>query len=268
MEGLIRLLGRVLMAVCAAAVLSSLATVGDAFAQTQSREQACRENANSELCICWNVNVAHTQWMLMEEMTTPGGRRVARVGTPLRELSLRGYLHDVIFEQRQFPDEPDKFKEVVSGQYAGDRPAVSAPGVVPAVFPFFMTLNVEGAVGRDYEISPRLVENKNYKRDCAFTFLEEDLRRIWQIAGMVVGALLTITVSWAGVVHMQETASGNSLARTRMIITRAIVGAIIVGGCYIIIDAINVELFGMADFWWTQEGQLFEGIIYQTPKDP
>ena len=64
---------------------------------------------------------------------------------------------------------------------------------------------------------------------------------------------------------MQETASGNSYARTRTILARAFVGAVIVGGCYIIVDAINVELFGVAEFWWTHEGALYDGRIHASP---
>lgn len=270
-----------------AVVVVMLAGPGTALAQqggvalANTQEEACRQNRNSERCICWNVGKASHEWVMAVEVKTRTGQSVAWKGTTLASLYLRNMMHPdhtLTYVPKQYPDESDRFQD--SDGFLSDKGERITPvpedwEVQPrfAKFGFNGSLNVEVAgsdpwpgsgTGAGWPVAQGLVRNENYKRDCAFTYLEEDLRRLWQIAGMVVGALLMITVAWAGVVHMQETASGNSYARTRNILVRAFVGAILVGGLYIVVDAINIQLFGMADFWWTQEGRLYEGIIYET----
>ena len=258
--------------------------VGTVVNSPNTREAECRVNRNSERCICWNVNVSNTEWVMAEavvyrkkdELGVEGpARGLAQLGTPLRYLYLRGYTEGLVFLPAQYADENDTFQGEPIDTRGVDPIARST--ALPEANPSWLRFRFRLADGTDvgppwddvvrpgWKVSKNLLYNEDYKRDCAFTYLEEDLRRMWQIAGLVVGALLSITVAWAGVVHMQETASGNSYARTRTILARAFVGAIIVGGCYIIVDAINVELFGVADFWWTHEGALYDGLIHASP---
>ncbi len=254
------MLGLVLALVGSGTVLAQ--SGGTVHGSGNSREQECRINRNSERCICWNVNIANTEWVMAEPVVYKG-RPLAYIGTPLRSLYLKGYTDGLVYLPAQFDDGQDQF-EGLDG-----NPPVVRSGILgefnPSYLKFEFGVEVPPPSSGGWKVKQDLLYNADYRRDCAFTYLEEDLRRLWQIAGLLVGALLSITVAWAGVVHMQETASGNSYARTRTILVRALVGAIIVGGCYFIVDAINVELFGIADFWWTQEGALFDGWIQASP---
>ena len=102
--------------------------------------------------------------------------------------------------------------------------------------------------------------NPNYARDCALEYFKEDLRRVWISIAAIAGALAAGTIAWSGVGYMQDAASGQDFARTRNAISRAIVGVIILGGTYVILNNIGLQLFGVKEYWWDTNTCLFYGV--------
>ena len=220
---------------------------------SNDRDEACRKNRNSEECICWSVYPNRTEWVLVETVRHPVSKHVLfERGVPLSYLALHGFMEP--WEWATLSDREIVEAHMVEAYNDEDVVKFRAKAIWFQGFYVFENGEPIRKDIDDVEVERALVRNLQYRRDCAFAFLEEDLRRIWIISGSIAAMLVTLTVAWAGVVHMQETASGQGLARTRAILLRAIMGAILVGSCYLIVEAINIELLGVMDHWWSSGG--------------
>ena len=161
-----------------------LASSGDARAQEVDLfgEAACRENPNSEDCIC--ALVRHYGYYPVEYTRNPGGGGTY-TGALLAVDVTPGDSH------------PPPTFNFETGAWDGNR---ATPASVEA-----------GTPDGDLVFS----KNDHYNQQCALSYFREDLRRLWRFAVALGAALAAASVAWAGVVWMQESASGNDIARSR-----------------------------------------------------
>ena len=100
---------------------------------------------------------------------------------------------------------------------------------------------------RDLEV----VENTKYKAHCSMAYFRENLRRAVYVLATVGAVLFGGSVAWAGFVHMQETASGESRSTARTVILRSGVGMILLAMAFVAFEAITglfLEGFQLWDF--------------------
>ncbi len=91
--------------------------------------------------------------------------------------------------------------------------------------------------------------NDFYHQQCSLSYFREDLRRMWRFGVALGAALAAASVAWAGVVWMQESASGNDIARSRGMIIRVIIGVVIVSCSYLVWEGISSMLAGHLETW-------------------
>lgn len=94
-----------------------------------------------------------------------------------------------------------------------------------------------------------VVENSWFKRHCALAFFREDLTRAWYFAVALGSGFLSLSLVMAGVVYMQESASGSELAGARTRMFRIIIGMVILAMAFVFYEGIVSVLFGFTDFW-------------------
>ena len=87
-----------------------------------------------------------------------------------------------------------------------------------------------------------LVSNDHYNQQCALSYFRENLRRLWRFAVALGAVLAAASVAWAGVVWMQESASGNDIARSRGMIIRVVIGVIVLSCSFLVL--------GRLQSWW------------------
>ena len=93
--------------------------------------------------------------------------------------------------------------------------------------------------GGDIEKDYKKVDNDKYKAQCSMSYFKENLRRFIYILVAIAGGTLTITLAWAGFVHMQESTSGESRSMARTIILRAFVGMLLLTGAFLAWEAVS-----------------------------
>ena len=87
------------------------------------------------------------------------------------------------------------------------------------------------------------VQDVNYEATCSFDYYRENLRRLWVIALAVGGALIVGSGAWAGVMHMQDSVSGEGRATSRTVLVRTVIGLIILGGVFLVWEAFAGSVF-------------------------
>ena len=66
--------------------------------------------------------------------------------------------------------------------------------------------------------------------------------------------MTVISLIWVGVVHMQNTASGVDISRTRAMLVRVLIGLIILACAFLIWDGLNELLFKGLRSWTLEQG--------------
>ena len=106
--------------------------------------------------------------------------------------------------------------------------------------------------GEDSDLE--FIRDDRYKQRCALSYFREDQRRLWYFAVALGGSFTVISLIWVGVVHMQNTASGVDISRTRAMLVRVLIGLIILACAFLIWDGLNELLFKGLDSWTLEEG--------------
>ena len=99
--------------------------------------------------------------------------------------------------------------------------------------------------------------NDFYHQQCALSYFREDLRRMWRFGVALGAALAAASVAWAGVVWMQESASGNDIARSRGMIIRVVIGVIILSCSYLVWEGVSSMLSGHLETWSGERGSFY-----------
>lgn len=105
----------------------------------------------------------------------------------------------------------------------------------------------------DMEVRP----NTAFDSYCSLEYFRENLRRLVYVAMAVGGLLFALSVGWAGFVHMQETASGAAQSSARNIILRTFIGMILLASVFVVWEGVSGLFLGGVDIWDT-DPRLFE----------
>ena len=100
----------------------------------------------------------------------------------------------------------------------------------------------------------KFMRDDRYKQRCALSYFREDQRRLWYFAVALGASFTVISLIWVGVVHMQNTASGVDISRTRAMLVRVIIGLIILASAFLIWEGLNELLFRGLDSWTLEQG--------------
>ena len=98
------------------------------------------------------------------------------------------------------------------------------------------------------------MRDDRYKQRCALSYFREDQRRLWYFAVALGASFTVISLIWVGVVHMQNTASGVDISKTRAMLVRVMIGLIILACAFLIWDGLNELLFKGLDSWTLEQG--------------
>ena len=91
--------------------------------------------------------------------------------------------------------------------------------------------------------------NDNYKDHCSLAYFREDLRRFYIFLVALGVGFTAISLSWAGVIWMQHSSSGEDLRQVRVIVIRVVLGMIILASAYVIYDGASDLLQGRVESW-------------------
>ena len=108
--------------------------------------------------------------------------------------------------------------------------------------------NKDAAAGEDSDL--QFMADDRYNQRCALSYFREDQRRLWYFAVALGASFTVISLIWVGVVHMQNTASGVDISKTRAMLVRVIIGLIILASAFLIWEGLNdivVQRAGLLD---------------------
>ena len=101
--------------------------------------------------------------------------------------------------------------------------------------------------------------NSKYKAHCSLSYFRENLKRLWYFL-LALGATLTaVSIGWAGFVHMQDSASGETRSMSRTIIIRAVLGMILLACVFFAWEGVSGLFLGEFEIWSDRPG-LLEGF--------
>ena len=100
--------------------------------------------------------------------------------------------------------------------------------------------------------------NDNYQEQCALSYFRENLRRLWYFAAFVGAGFVGISLTWGGVVWMQDSSSGVDLSRARGMIVRVLLGLIILTCAYLIWEGLSDFLLNFMDSWSMERTDLYQ----------
>ena len=192
-------------------------------------DEACKEDPNSEECICAKVRAV--AYYPLKYTRDPG---------------VDGEYSGEIFAESVGGDPDDKpvFNED-TGAWEGEI-------ADPSTLRYNDDGNVVSADG-DLILTP----NDNYNQQCSLSYVRENLRRLWRFGVALGAALAAASIAWAGVVWMQETSSGNDIARSRGMIVRVLIGVIILSCSYLVWEGLSGLLVGHIESWTGERGTFY-----------
>ena len=157
----------------------------------------------------------------------------------------------VCSEVRSFLLEPAKIDKATGEALDGD-----GDGKPPVYEDGYWVDSEEGLITFDADgnpVSPSadlvIVLNPYYDFDCTVSYLREDMRRAWQYAAVLAGTFLFVSLAWAGVMYMQDSASGADLSRSRTMMFRVVIGFIIVACAWILWEIAGDILLSHLQSW-------------------
>lgn len=180
---------------------------------------ACRENPHSEECICANVHVYSLRPRFVDNTVYPP------VATAADCVVTNG----------------ERVCTVASGRsitFNEDTLTWDPPN--------------EESLQKDFV----LVHNEKYKAYCSISYFRENLRRLWTFSLAFAGGLVAITVAWGGAVYMQEAVSGETRSTARAVITRSLLGLIILAAVFLIWEGVSGLFLSGYDIWRSEPGSL------------
>lgn len=189
------------------------------------RDQACRTDPDSELCICRDqfvyrmvpANVDYSAFPPTAGFREESGVRVSShdfSGSDVGEYLGLGVIHRSTTTSPAPPRWNDEYK-----RWEGDLV--------------------------DMELAP----NRQYYANCSLSYLRENLQRLVYIVIAIASVLFAVSLGWAGFVHMQETATGGNRAVARTVILRAMLGMILLAGIFVVWEAVSGAFLQGMDIW-------------------
>ena len=170
-------------------------------------------------------------------------------------------------EVRKFGFFPKSF-EMVDGEV---RPKDSnGDGVLPAETEDGLWVErvriIEG--GLPVEVEVKVLEESlsdlvfavddRYAQRCAMSYFRENQRRLWVFAVALGAAFSVLSLIWIGVTYMQYSASGVELSRARALLTRVIIGLVILACALLIWEGLNEYLFSGVESWTQNRGVFYD----------
>ena len=80
-------------------------------------------------------------------------------------------------------------------------------------------------------------------------YFREDLRRLLYFLIALASGLVLISVAWAAVIHMMDSATGEQRSQARTIIVRTIVGLVLIAMLFVIYEQVSGLAVGTFDIW-------------------
>lgn len=106
-----------------------------------------------------------------------------------------------------------------------------------------------------------LLVNDRYNELCAFSYFRENLGRLWRFGVALGGVAAAISLAWAGVAYMQESASVGEAMRVRMAMLRVLMGLAVLALALVIWNVMDGYLISHVDSWsWEQDFYDFRGL--------
>ena len=97
-----------------------------------------------------------------------------------------------------------------------------------------------------------------YAQHCAMSYFRENQRRLWVFAVALGAAFSVLSLIWIGVTYMQYSASGVELSRARALLTRVIIGLVILACALLIWEGLNEYLFSGVESWTQNRGVFYD----------
>ena len=182
----------------------------------------CRENPHSEDCIC---------------------AEVTKFGYFPKKFKLDGTPYD--------SNKDDVFpRETEDGVWVERVKVLNAVGVeveVDVIPPF------------DGDASDlHFATDDRYNQRCAMSYFRENQRRLWVFAVWVGAGFTVLSLIWGGVAYMHNAASGVELSRIRGMLTRVLIGLVILACALLIWDGVSGVLFYGVDSWTQDRGIFYD----------
>ena len=196
---------------------------------------ACRNNPHSEDCICASVRkfAYFPQEFTSVKLDSSGNPVLDSSGNKVPTVDPWGRPAPAAKDM----DRDGKRPQLVNGLWVDeDGEADNAAGVTDEKERVRKTSDLE------------FMRDDRYKQRCALSYFREDQRRLWYFAVALGASFTVISLIWVGVVHMQNTASGVDISRTRGMLVRVLIGLIILACAFLIWDGLNELLFKGLDF--------------------
>ena len=104
----------------------------------------------------------------------------------------------------------------------------------------------------------RFSYSDRYGQHCTLSYVREDLRRLWYFVAAVAGLIAAMSFAWAGVMYMQESASGGDMSRSRGVVVRVAIGLVLVGSAFGIWESTSGLLVGHLQNWTLDFNTFYE----------
>ena len=183
-------------------------------------EQACRDDPNSEQCIC---GFAAEQSLYPAIWDVPPGPGVP--GTA------RDYIDSPVNIVVDFVD--GKWRGSLSSKPMGYQPEMDHDGDLVVLLDEF------------------------YNQRCSLSYFRESLHRRWYVAVAVGGLFFAVSIGWLGFVYMQETSSGGDLARVRAMFFRVGMGLLLLTLAFVAFEAFSDFLLWDLDRFSVNRSEFF-----------
>lgn len=210
----------VLLTFCTLVLLSASPAHAQREDLLRDRDSPCRDNPHTEDCICQDSRARSLQ---------PKPEHLNFSVYPPKPSETK------VYTKRNFDGSPDTGSPLHAPSEVFDKTSEG----------YWYEFNpIPGArVNYDDHLSLH-VPDGFYDAACAHDYFEENLTRMWYFLVALGTALLTVSLVWAGVIHMQESATGQRNTALRQTLARVIVGILLLALAFVIWAAVNQEIWG------------------------
>ena len=221
----------ILLVVAGFAMLASPPPASAQSTELLLEDPVCRENPHSEDCIC--AKVRKFGFFPKEFDPNPAD--------PGPDADKRGTAADV--DQDGFAPQPlDGGLWKDHDSEAANYDVISSPTTADLVKKSDLQFMVDD----------------RYNQRCAMSYFRENQRRLWVFAVWLGAGFTVISLIWGGVAYMQNAASGVELSRIRGMLTRVLVGFVILACALLIWDGVSGALFYGMDSWTQDRGVYYD----------
>ena len=98
------------------------------------------------------------------------------------------------------------------------------------------------------------IYNDQYGQQCSLSYVRENLRRLYFFVAAVGAGFAAISMTWAGVVYMQESSSGMDLTRARGMMIRVLIGLVVLASALMGWEGVNDLLLLHVESWDPRTG--------------